>query len=220
MRPAWELAPSPHIRTAGGVRTRTVCPLMAVTLPKLVYGSVLRLVGTLGLAPSCRNGNRFTGGIGVSTVNVPLGWPAGLAPACSRFTASCLDYFGIDHSPPGRNRTFTFRLSGECTALVLQAGSSSTSSVGKIRRVKKPDSIQRLSHHTAARLSEEDRAKQAASESNAAARIWSPRSSPDGNPRTLVERVGSDWCVREDSNLRHRRSHCRVPIRGTNTWSG
>jgi hypothetical protein len=27
-------------------------------------------------------------------------------------------------------------------------------------------------------------------------------------------------CVREDSNLRHRRSHCRVPIRGTNTWSG
>ena len=33
-----------------------------------------------------------------------------------------LDYFGIDHSPPGRNRTFPFRLSGECTALVLQAG--------------------------------------------------------------------------------------------------
>lgn len=77
----------------------------------------------LGLAPSCPNGDRFTGDLGVLTVNIPVGWSAGLAPACSRFTASCLDCFDIDHSPPGRNRTFTSRLSGECTSCRATGGS-------------------------------------------------------------------------------------------------
>ncbi len=46
----------------------------------------------------------------------------GLAPIKTRFTASRLDDFGFDHSPPGRNRTFSYRLSGDCTTLVLRAG--------------------------------------------------------------------------------------------------
>lgn len=81
------------------------------------------MVGTLGLAPSWQS-HCFTDSAGTFTVNVPLGWSMGLAPIYSRFTASRLDDFGIDHSPPGVNRTLTDRLSGDCTTVVLQAGMS------------------------------------------------------------------------------------------------
>src|SRR5689334_87295 len=50
----------------------------------------------------------------------------GLAPIRTRVTASRLDDFGFDHSPPARNRTLTGRLSGDCTTLVLQAGMRAT----------------------------------------------------------------------------------------------
>jgi hypothetical protein len=66
-----------------------------LTLP-LVYGG---MVGTLGLAPSWPEATVLQTASFNFNVNVPLGWPMGLAPTYSRFTASRLDCFGIDHSP-------------------------------------------------------------------------------------------------------------------------
>jgi hypothetical protein len=72
-----------------------------------------------GTAGTCtqlaRRARSFTGRLWFYTVNSPAGWPAGLAPARTRVTASRLDDFGIDHSPPGVNRTLTGRLSSDCT---------------------------------------------------------------------------------------------------------
>lgn len=65
-------------------------------------------------------------------------------------------------------------------------------------------------HTTAARFSEEERAKQAASELNAATRIWRPSSSQTATHGAWIERLHAS-CIREDSNLYQRRSHCRVP---------
>ena len=188
---------------------------MPATLPSWsTAANQIAIVGTLGLAPSCRNGNRFTGGIGVSTVNVPLGWPAGLAPACSRFTTSCLDYFGIDHSPPGRNRTFTFRLSGECTTLVLQAGSQ------KIRRVKKPDLIQRLSHHTAARAPREESGEAGHQRIERCSPDLESRVIPDGDlEHALIERGVFGRNRTSASDLRSVVSRSADRIHGPSDWN-
>jgi hypothetical protein len=118
--PPWNMATRRErlLRAAGAIRTLTTRGLSSVTLP-LVYGG---MVGTLGLAPSWLGSGGFTGSLGISTVNVPLGWPMGLAPIYSRFTASRLVGFGIDHSPPRWNRTIVARLSAECSAVELGAG--------------------------------------------------------------------------------------------------
>src|SRR5688572_1819807 len=74
----------------------------------------------------------------------------GLAPICSRFTASRLDDFGIDHSPPGVNRTLTYRLSGDCTTVVLQAGSAAlweSNPVGQITVSRRLDERARQVPH-------------------------------------------------------------------------
>lgn len=46
----------------------------------------------------------------------------GLAPTRTRVTASRLDDFGLDHGPPGRDRTSVARLSAECSAVELRVG--------------------------------------------------------------------------------------------------
>jgi hypothetical protein len=84
-------------RAAGAIRTLTSRGLSSSTLP-LVYGGAwwgcwdLHPVGLVAAALQAASV--------VSTVNIPLGWPMGLAPIYSRFTASRLVGFGIDHSPP------------------------------------------------------------------------------------------------------------------------
>jgi hypothetical protein len=50
----------------------------------------------------------------------------GLSPTKTGVTALCLGYFGFNHGPLGRNRTFVSRLSAEGSAIELQAGTAYT----------------------------------------------------------------------------------------------
>ena len=71
----------------------------------MVYGGkVSRFPGSEGwwerwdLHPVGRNGDGVTARLGSFTFNAPeMGWSMGLAPTWTRFTASLLDDFGLDH---------------------------------------------------------------------------------------------------------------------------
>lgn len=184
---------------------------------------MLRVVGVLGLAPSCPMATALQAASVSQPSTLPwrvVGWSAGLAPASTRVTASCLDCFGIDHSPPGRNRTFTDRLSGDCTTLVLQAG--------KVRRVKWPVITQRpVRPHggpSARRQRRQETDKAGRQRIERCCPGFGVQSHPRWRPKDLLEiEQGASWCIREDSNLRQRPSQGRVPslerIHGPSDWN-
>ena len=77
-----------------------------------------RGVGVAGLAPAATRSRTAQSSIEIH----PGSDRRDSHPLETRFTASRLDDFGIDHGPPGRNRTSVARLSAECSAVELQAG--------------------------------------------------------------------------------------------------
>ena len=103
------------------------------------------LGGNAGTRTQLSRGNRFTGGFGVSTVNIPAGVIDG---TCTHFNEGHgLAPRLLRPRPQSTRKELNLRLS------LIGRLHDRRATRGKIRRVTWPDSIQRLSHHTAARSS-------------------------------------------------------------------
>ena len=173
--------PTQLIGIAGGIRTRACWPLMPVTLPSWSTATK-QFVGMLGLAPSCP----MAIALQATSVSQPSTFPwggrrdshpltRGSQPRVSTTsTSTTVRLEGIAPSP--------LAYQASARAVVLQAVASSRELSGE----NSPSNGQIRSsgcHTTAARFSEEKRAKQAASELNAATRLWRPSSSQTATHR-------------------------------------